>query len=182
MLVDAAHLKPDGALAVAGRQASRREAALGGLHLARILRQPGGLSCRSAPHRPAWVRCEREQDQITVSHIISSLGAYVTIEPMFYWRDALDPLHMRHLSEKNRVRLSGKPARPQARETVRRARDELASVMDAHGAVHAQIGRHYELLSRMTPGAAGLLTRIKAALDSSGRMNPGVLGLDPSCA
>lgn len=114
---------------------------------------------------------------VTVSHILSSLGPYVTIEPMFYWRDALDPLHMRHLSEKNRARFGGFAPNPKAREVVRQARATLSAVMDAHGAIHAQVGRYYALTPRMEPGAAALLDRVKALLDPEGRMNPGALGL-----
>jgi D-lactate dehydrogenase (cytochrome) len=114
---------------------------------------------------------------ISVSHIVSSLGAYVTIEPMFYWPDALDPLHLRHLSERNRARFGNATPNPAAREVVRRARKALGEVLDAHGAVHAQIGRYYALADRMTPGAAALLHQVKAMLDPAGRMNPGALGL-----
>jgi D-lactate dehydrogenase (cytochrome) len=114
---------------------------------------------------------------ISVSHIVSSLGAYVTIEPMFYWRDALDPLHMTHLSARNRARFGGFAANPEARALVREARKALGAVMDAHGAVHAQIGRYYALADRMTPDAAALLNQVKAMLDPAGRMNPGALGL-----
>ncbi|WP_137179706.1 FAD-binding oxidoreductase [Roseomonas sp. AR75] len=114
---------------------------------------------------------------ISLSHIISSLGAYVTIEPMFYWRDALDPIHLRHLSEKNRARFGGGTPNLKARDAVRAARMTLCAVLDAHGAVHAQIGRHYALLPRMDAGAADLLRRVKTMLDPGGRMNPGALGL-----
>lgn len=112
---------------------------------------------------------------VSTSHIISSLGAYVTIEPMFYWRDALDALHLQHLSEANRARFGNHPANPAARDLVRRAREVLSAIMDQHGAVHAQLGRFYRLGSRMEPGAAQLLHSVKAMLDPRGRMNPGAL-------
>jgi D-lactate dehydrogenase (cytochrome) len=117
---------------------------------------------------------------VSVSHIVSSLGAYVTIEPMFYWRDALDPLHLRHLSEKNRARFAGFAPNPEAREIVREARRALGAVLDEHGAVHAQVGRYYALPERMTPEAAALLWQVKAMLDPAARMNPGALRLGGS--
>jgi D-lactate dehydrogenase (cytochrome) len=117
---------------------------------------------------------------VSVSHIVSSLGAYVTIEPMFYWRDALDPLHLRHLSEKNRARFAGFAPNPEAREIVREARRALCAVLDEHGAVHAQVGRYYALPERMTPEAAALLWQVKAMLDPAARMNPGALRLGGS--
>ncbi|OYW85146.1 MAG: hypothetical protein B7Z22_09130, partial [Hyphomonas sp. 32-62-5] len=112
---------------------------------------------------------------VTISHIISSLGAYVTIEPMFYWRDRLDALHLNNLSDSNRARFGDFPANPAARDLVRGAREVLSGIMDQHGAVHAQIGRFYRLGSRMEPGAAQLLHSVKAMLDPRGRMNPGAL-------
>ena len=112
---------------------------------------------------------------VSTSHIISSLGAYVTIEPMFYWRDALDALHLQHLSEANRARFGNHPPNHAARDLVRRAREVLSGIMDQHGAVHAQLGRFYRLGSRMEPGAAQLLHSVKAMLAPRGRMNPGAL-------
>jgi D-lactate dehydrogenase (cytochrome) len=112
---------------------------------------------------------------IAVSHMVSSAGAYVSIEPMFYWRDALDPLHLKHLADSSRARFGSFEPNRAARALVRRAREVLFGVMDAHGAVHAQIGRFYPLASRMDPGAAALLVRVKSMLDPRGRMNPGAL-------
>jgi FAD/FMN-containing dehydrogenase len=132
---------------------------------------------RALGERIETLRPGLEKAGVSVSHIVSSLGAYVTIEPMFYWPDALDPLHMRHLSDRNRARFGSAPVNAPAREAVRDARAAMVAVLDAHGAVHAQIGRHYALLPRMGDGAASLLRRVKAALDPSGRMNPGALGL-----
>ena len=82
----------------------------------------------------------------------SSAGAYVTIEPMFYWRDALDPIQLAHLSERNRARFAGNPENTAARELVRRLRAELRDVFGRHGAVHAQVGRFYRLTELMDPG------------------------------
>jgi FAD/FMN-containing dehydrogenase len=84
---------------------------------------------------------------------------------------------MKHLSEKNRARFGGAAPNLAARDAVREARTTLCAVLDAHGAVHAQIGRHYALAPRMEAGAAALLRRVKAMLDPAGRMNPGALGL-----
>lgn len=114
---------------------------------------------------------------VSVQWLISSIGAYLTIEPMFYWRDALDALHMAHLSERNRARFGGVAENPAARTLVRRLRAELRDILDAHDAVHAQIGRFYRLGELMDPGSRDLLARVKRALDPEARMNPGALGL-----
>jgi len=114
---------------------------------------------------------------VSVQWLVSSVGAYVTIEPMFYWRDALDAIHMAHLSERNRARFGGVAENPAARGLVRRLRAELRDILDAHDAVHAQIGRFYRLTELMDPGSHDLLARVKRALDPAARMNPGALGL-----
>ena len=108
---------------------------------------------------------------IRVNWIMSAAGPQVTIEPMFYWPDTLDPLHLSVLSDRNRDRFGGRPRNDAARPAVEEARAALARVFAGHGAVHAQLGRFYE-----APPAV-LLARVKAALDPRGGMNPGVLGL-----
>jgi D-lactate dehydrogenase (cytochrome) len=114
---------------------------------------------------------------VTVQWLVSSAGPYVTIEPMFYWRDALDPIQLAHLSERNRTRFSNFPANAPARDLVRQLRAELRDVFSRHGAVHAQIGRFYPLAEMMDAGSRELVARMKRALDPGGRMNPGSLGL-----
>lgn len=117
------------------------------------------------------------QAGVKAQWLCSSAGAYVTIEPMFYWRDALDPIQLAHLSERNRARFAGGAENTAARELVRRLRAELREVFERHGAVHAQVGRFYRLTELMDPGSRNLLSRIKRALDPQGRMNPGSLKL-----
>ena len=116
---------------------------------------------------------------ITHSWMISSMGAYITIEPMLYWTDALDPIHLHNLSERNRARFGRFAPNAAARERVRSMRRELCEIMDRHGAIHAQIGRFYPYADRMDAGSRALLTRIKHALDPHEAMNPGAL-LPPS--
>jgi FAD/FMN-containing dehydrogenase len=114
---------------------------------------------------------------MSVNWVVSSMGAYVTIEPMFYWRDALDPIHLDAMTEKNRARFGAFAVNPEGRALARRLRLVLRDVLDAHDAVHAQIGRFYRFSEQMDSGSAALVRRLKAALDPEGRMNPGVLGL-----
>jgi len=56
-------------------------------------------------------------------------------------------------------------------------RGELRDIMDAHQAVHAQLGRFYRYTDQMTVESGDFVRRIKQALDPQWRMNPGVLGL-----
>lgn len=120
---------------------------------------------------------EQELSKLGITHtwMISSMGAYLTIEPMLYWNDALDPLHLRNLSERNRTRFDHFAPNPVARDRVRSMRNELCEIMDQHGAIHAQIGRFYPYAGRMDAGSHELLQRIKQALDPKAVMNPGAL-------
>ena len=112
------------------------------------------------------------------SWIISTLGAYITIEPMFYWQDQLDAVHMAHLSPRNQDRFSTFEVNEKARALVAQVREQLRQTMGEHDAVHAQMGRFYPYLSGLTPGTQSLVRDIKTALDPRGALNPGVLGLN----
>ncbi|NBX55701.1 MAG: FAD-binding oxidoreductase [Betaproteobacteria bacterium] len=129
--------------------------------------------------KPYSIRGLVGPEGVFYSWIISTLGPYITIEPMFYWQDQLDPIHMAHLSPRNQARFSHFEMNPQARALVAQVRDQLRQVMAKHDAVHAQMGRFYPYLSGLTPGSQSLVQRIKATLDPHGAMNPGVLGLEP---
>ena len=111
------------------------------------------------------------------SWIISTIGAYVTIEPMFYWRDQLDAIHMAHLSERNQARFAHGQVNSDARELLIRLRAELRDLMREHDAVHGQMGRFYPYQPLLESGTQDLVARLKHALDPARSMNPGVLGL-----
>ena len=111
------------------------------------------------------------------SWIISTIGAYVTIEPMFYWQDQLDAIHLAHLSERNQTRFGQGSVNAGARELLTRLRAELRDVMREHDAVHGQMGRFYPYLPLLDSATQTLVSRIKHALDPARTMNPGVLGL-----
>jgi hypothetical protein len=96
---------------------------------------------------------------------------------MIYWRDSLDPLHMKYLSPKNRERFGAFAAHTEAREFVRALRLRLRDIMDAQGASHSQIGRFYDLGSALDENAMRVIEKIKSMLDPADLMNPGVLGL-----
>lgn len=113
------------------------------------------------------------QNGISLNWLVSSIGPYVTIEAMFYWPDALDPLHFQHLSERNTERFKHAAKNMAAREMISKSREEMRKIYDTYGAVHAQIGRFYHLSNAALP----LAQMIKTSLDKNGMMNPGVLGL-----
>jgi FAD/FMN-containing dehydrogenase len=112
---------------------------------------------------------------VTASWLLSSAGPYVLIEPMLYWRDQLDPLHMRYLSPRNQKRFGNFKPNLAARSFVGRIREGLRDVMDRHEASHSQIGRFYRL--EASEQRDSLLWRLKMAVDPKNQINPGVLGL-----
>ena len=118
-----------------------------------------------------------ERTGVVANWLIASGGPFVTIEPMFYWPDSLLPQTLAHLSTSHRTRFGGAAANPDAVALVRRLRLRLRDILDAHGAVHAQIGRFYRYADALDPGGADLARRVKAALDPERRLNPGALGL-----
>jgi D-lactate dehydrogenase (cytochrome) len=121
---------------------------------------------------------QMQEHGVTASWLMSTAGPHVVIEPMLYWSDQLDALHMQYLSPRNRERFGSFAPNPGARELVRAMREQLRDMMDKHGAVHSQIGRFYSLNGSSVPG--DLLSRLKAALDPDHRLNPGVLRLPPA--
>jgi hypothetical protein len=112
---------------------------------------------------------------VSASYLISSAGFYIVIEPMMYWADQLDPLHMRYLSARNRERFGSFTPNPAGRELVSAMRSGMRDIIDRHGAVHSQLGRFYRLAGQGIP--AKLMPRLKATLDPKHGINPGVLGL-----
>jgi D-lactate dehydrogenase (cytochrome) len=103
-------------------------------------------------------------------------GPAFAIEPMFYWRDEIGPLHRRHLDARNYARFKDAAPEPDVRAAVRGLRDELKGLFFELGAVHGQIGKFYDFAGAVEPGLFDLLTRLKRALDPDGRLNPGNFG------
>jgi D-lactate dehydrogenase (cytochrome) len=114
---------------------------------------------------------------IEVSYIVSVAGAGWLLEPMFYWPDALGPLHQRVLGEKF-AKFRGAAANPAARAVVRELRAEVTALFDALGGVHSQLGKYYAYGARLQPDAASFATALKDALDPRRILNPGNLGWD----
>jgi D-lactate dehydrogenase (cytochrome) len=114
---------------------------------------------------------------ITTGYFFSGAGPYVSMEPMFYWPDALDSIHLRYLSDRNRQRFGGREKNAEARASVQDMRAGIRQIFRDAGAVHAQVARYYDYLGTVDPATAQLVARIKQALDQEHLLNPGSLGL-----
>jgi FAD/FMN-containing dehydrogenase len=118
---------------------------------------------------------------IKVRHLIANLGAgAVTLEPMFLWKDRLTPAAHATLIAQGGTADAGTPSRPEAEQAVAALRLAMIDRLDALGALHTQIGRHYPYLPRLAPGTAAMVGAMHAMLDPDGVMNPGVLGVGPA--
>ncbi len=117
-----------------------------------------------------------EEQRITTCCIAGMEQGIFVIEPMFYWRDQLGPLHRRYLPAQKFARLNRGEANPQGRATVIRLRNELRQLFFELGAVHGQIGKYYDFENAVKPEVYALLTQIKQMLDPDCRLNPGNFG------
>jgi FAD/FMN-containing dehydrogenase len=123
-------------------------------------------------------RAEIERHGMQIGTIFFAVGRNaMTIEPLFYWED---PQHFHHNRVEQRSDLAGLDQHqevPPATIYAMELREKLKRVMEAHGAVHVQIGRSYSYLQTREPRLAALLADIKASLDPDNLVNPGSLGL-----
>jgi FAD/FMN-containing dehydrogenase len=95
---------------------------------------------------------------------------------VFHWRDRWQPIHRVAVDPAHLAGLVEPSADPAARTLVDRLREETATLFRSLGAASNQIGRTYPFREALSPPAGQLLAAIKAQLDPTGRMNPGVLG------
>lgn len=99
------------------------------------------------------------------------------IEPVFFWPEALNPLHRHAVEPAHLAKLKGFAANPEASALVHELRAGIVRLFHERGAAHLQVARTYPLESSHDPVAWALLRAVKAAVDPAGLMNPGALGL-----
>lgn len=99
------------------------------------------------------------------------------VEPSFYYRDALNPLHRHVLGDTLLKGIQGLPPNPDTKAAVARIRQDLADLFLREGTAHLQIGKFYHYRESRQPELLRLLEAIKASVDPQGLINPGSLGL-----
>lgn len=99
------------------------------------------------------------------------------IEPVFFWPDALEPIHCRSIEPDHLAKLGRFPANPEAHALVARLRSDIIGIFRDLDAAHLQVARAYPLAAASDDAAWGLLRAIKRAVDPDNLMNPGSLGL-----
>jgi FAD/FMN-containing dehydrogenase len=103
----------------------------------------------------------------------------ITVEPVFYWPDERFAVHAQAVEPAHLARLPAPRANAEAAALVQAARAQVLSEFTRFGCAHFQIGRTYPYRQSLDAATWGLVETLKSALDPSGALNPGVLGLDP---
>lgn len=121
---------------------------------------------------------EIEKHEIGVGYLFTTVSnSTFVIEPGFFWRDALMDIHRETVEEKVLKNFKDFGEQPEAQAMVRKIRAELIEILQAHGAVHLQIGKSYPYAEGIDPTTFALVKSLKKTLDPTGKINPGALGL-----
>jgi FAD/FMN-containing dehydrogenase len=116
---------------------------------------------------------------IGIGYLCGVIGCSATnIEPVFYWRDELLPMHRLHVEDRLLAKMQTFSPNPEARAFVDVLRREMQTLFREAGGTHFQVGKSYPYKAALRPEAWDLLTAIKDAVDPRRLMNPGALGLD----
>lgn len=99
------------------------------------------------------------------------------IEPVFFWPDALNPLHRHAVEPAHLAKLGGFAANADSAALVGALRQGVIDAFQRHGSIHLQIARTYPLKDSHDPAAWEMLAALKRAVDPRNLMNPGSLGL-----
>ncbi len=97
---------------------------------------------------------------------------------MFFWPDALNPLHRHAVEKAHLAKLKGFAANAESAALVERLRQKVVQVFQGLGATHLQIARTYPLQASHDAAAWGMLKALKREVDPRNLMNPGSLGLE----
>ena len=100
------------------------------------------------------------------------------IEPVFYWPEARNALIEQTIEPQHLMHLPVLPENPGATAVVSEARKRVIDICLRLGCGHFQIGRSYPYHESRDEASWALLETLKAALDPTGALNPGALGLD----
>ncbi len=114
---------------------------------------------------------------IVLSQMTMTVGNEFFLEPAFYWRDEITPLHAAALGDDVVRPWRDRPADPAARQAVvdlRRGTQELYASL---GGASWQVARDYPYADVLKPETWALAQALKQAVDPRGLMNPGSLGL-----
>jgi FAD/FMN-containing dehydrogenase len=124
---------------------------------------------------------ERERSEtlkVETGYLLATVSTNCfVLEPVFFWPDEWLEIHEDAVEPAHLAKLPRHPANPEAAAHVDKLRKQLIERYTELGASHTQLGKSYRYRDALQPGAARLIDAIKAAVDGSGQVNPGSLGL-----
>ena len=116
-------------------------------------------------------RTELDALGIIHSYMLSAGDGFYLIEPMFYWPDALIPLHRAALGADRVKKFEGQDENTAAQALVTRLRAELRDVYFSLGALSAQNGAFYRYADAVSAETLSALQDIKSQFDPDGLLN-----------
>ena len=117
-------------------------------------------------HRPAL-----EAHGIIHSFMLSAGDGFYLIEPMFYWPDALIPLHRAALGADRVKKFEGQAENTAAQQLVATLRAELRDIYFSMGALSAQNGAFYRFADALDAQTLNTLRQIKSQFDPHSLLN-----------
>ncbi len=114
---------------------------------------------------------------IVLSQMTMTVGNEFFLEPAFYWRDEITPLHAAALGDDVVRPWRDRPADPAARQAVVALRRGTQELYASLGGASWQVARDYPYADVLKPETWALAQALKQAVDPRGLMNPGSLGL-----
>ena len=99
------------------------------------------------------------------------------IEPVFFWPEARREIHEATVEGGMLAKLRRYDANPVATALVAEARQSVVAVFETFGAAHFQVGRTYPWMVSRDAASQTLVRAVKVAVDPTGQLNPGGLGL-----
>ncbi len=126
---------------------------------------------------------EFEREGVSTGFLFTHMSTNaVILEPVFYWPDSCFDIHGVAIEPSLMARLPVQPDNPAATELVTRARKQVLAIFQSFGCGHFQIGRNYPYRESRDAASWALIEAVKAAVDPTGALNPGVLGLTGGAA
>lgn len=140
--------------------------------------QDGPAAYRAIMARFEALRPRFEAGGVQTGMMLTGLSTNaLLIEPVFVWPEQRRALHEATVEPHVLIKLPRYGENPEVTALIAEARVAAIDAFTEVGAAHFQIGRTYPWLDSLDEGSRCLIRAIKAELDPTNRMNPGVLGL-----